>query len=471
MERQVSVKQALSILIILLTIIGTSIIVFGLAAHVALLFALFFLIVFAVFKGLTWDELHQAFISGISPGLIPILIFLLIGALISTWIASGTIPTLMVYGFSFLSPTYFLPLIFLICGLVGAAVGSSFTTVSTVGLAFLGMGELFGFQRAWIAGAIVSGAFLGNSLSPLSDTANLAAAIAEVELFEHLKHMLKTVLPTAIITCLFFFVLGRGEAVVAVSQEMNANVVCLKENFNITPVALLPIGLLFVCAWKKVPAIPTLLADIILSLGIRFSYEPRTKISLMGSWLQDGYVATTGNQQVDTLLTRGGIQSMMWSVSLILLALALGGLLVRLQVIETLLGTIQGLMNRPGKLILLTALSSIGINLLIGEQYLAIILPGKAYQQSFKQLGVPLSYLSRTLSDAGATVNPLIPWSVSGVFISGTLGIPTSHYWPFAIFCYLLPLMTIGAGVLANYRLPKLRIVSHKRVKKVQKIS
>ncbi|WP_314061186.1 Na+/H+ antiporter NhaC family protein [uncultured Vagococcus sp.] len=467
MERNVSVKQALSILIILLTIIGTSIIRYHLAVHVALLIALIMLIAFAVFKGMSWDDMHHSFISGITPGLIPILIFLLIGALISTWIASGTIPTLMVYGFSFLSPTYFLPLIFLICGLVGAAVGSSFTTISTVGIAFYGMGQLLGFESAWIAGAIISGAFFGNSLSPLSDTANLAAAIAGVDLFKHIKQMVKTVFPTALISILFFFILGRGKTVVGGTHEMTNIVACLINNFAVTPVALLPILLLFICAWKKIPAIPTLLANIILSLSIRFLYYPRTGISQIGTWLQEGYVATTGNQQVDDLLTRGGIQSMMWSVSLIILALAFGGLLVRLQIIEILLETIQSWMNRPGKLVLLTALSCIGVNIMIGEQYLSIILPGKAYQKSFDRLGVPRTYLSRTLSDAGASLNPLIPWSVSGVFITGTLGISTSTYWPFAIFCYMLPLMTIGLGVAANYRLAYTKLEIYDRMRKV----
>ncbi|MBP1042010.1 Na+/H+ antiporter NhaC [Vagococcus sp. BWB3-3] len=467
MKQHVSIKQALSILIVLLTIIGTSIIMFHLAAHVALLFALILLIAFAKFKGLSWEDIHQAFISGISPGLIPILIFLLIGALISTWIASGTIPTLMVYGFSFLSPTYFLPMIFLICGLVGAAVGSSFTTISTIGIAFYGMGQLLGFAPGWIAGAIVSGAFLGNSLSPLSDTANLAAAIAEVDLFEHIKQMVKTVLPAAIISSLFFFAFGKGKVSVAETGAMIDIIACLKGNFAVSLVALLPILLLFICGLKKIPAIPTLLVNIILSLGIRFIFYPETTISQLGSWVQNGYVATTGNQQVDRLLTRGGIQSMMWSVSLILLALALGGLLIRLQLIETILENSQKWMNRPSRLIILTTLSCIGINLLIGEQYLAIILPGKAFQQTFDRLGVPKSYLSRILSDAGASINPLIPWSVSGVFITGTLGIPTSQYWPYAIFCYLLPLMTVGLGILANHRLPRLTLISPKEMKKV----
>ena len=210
MEKEVTFKEACSLLIMVLLTIGFSIIGFNLPAHVGILGAIFILVLFMIYKKMTWDDLHEGIISGIKPGLIPIILFILIGSLISIWIASGTIPTIMVYGFSFLHPSFFLGAVFLICGIVGAAVGSSFTTVSTIGIAFIGMGQMMGFSLPLIAGAIVSGAFLGNVVSPLSDTANLAAATANIDIFTHLKNELKTTLPAAVVSLLFFTFMSRS---------------------------------------------------------------------------------------------------------------------------------------------------------------------------------------------------------------------------------------------------------------------
>lgn len=448
MKKDVTIKEALFLLVVLLAMIGTLIIGFKLPAHVALLFALAVVFLFAGYKKVSWKTIQEGIQEGITPGLVPIIIFILIGALISVWIAAGTIPTIMVYGFSVLSVQFFLPTVFLICGIVGATVGSSFTTISTVGIAFLGMGQIMGLNPAITTGAIVSGAFLGNSISPLSDTANLSAAIAEVDLFQHIKHEFWTVIPAAFLSLLGYTFLSfratqtvAGDGIETISQTLH-------EFYTISPVTLLPVVVLFFAAWRKIPAIPTLLTSIVLSILVRYLYHPTTSLASIGSWIQDGYISKTGVANVDLLLTRGGMQSMMWSVSLILLALSLGGLLVKLNIIETILSQVEELMKTKSRLILMTALSSIGINLLIGEQYLSIILPGKAYKENYRKISLPDNYLSRTLSDAGATFNPLIPWGVSGVFIAGTLGISTLSYLPFAFFCYLVPLITIGAGFM-----------------------
>ncbi|MGX7418332.1 Na+/H+ antiporter NhaC [Carnobacterium gallinarum] len=446
MKKSITIKQALFLLVVLLAMIGLCIIGFKLPAHVAILLAIAIVILFAVVKGFSWDDIHGGIQDGIAPGLVPIIIFILIGALISVWIAAGTIPTIMVYGFNLLSADYFLPAVFVICGVVGAAVGSSFTTISTVGIAFLGMGSMMGFNPAITTGAIVSGAFFGNSISPLSDTANLASAIAEVELFDHIRNELWTVLPTFLISLVTFGFLGLQHTSGSGEGDIQLITQTLTDHYTISVIALLPVILLFLAAWRKIPAIPTLLMSIALSLVIRYIYYPTTAISQVGKWIQDGYVATTGVADVDTLLTRGGMQSMMWSVSLILLALSLGGLLVKLNIIGTILSELDGFMNNKGRLILMTALSAIGVNLLIGEQYLSIILPGKAFKSSYDKVGIDDTILARTLQDAGATVNPLIPWGVSGVFITGTLGISTLSYMPFAFFCYLTPILTILLG-------------------------
>ncbi|MEV2286626.1 Na+/H+ antiporter NhaC [Paenibacillus larvae] len=449
MKKDVTLKESIFLLVVLLAIIGVCIIGFGVPPQIPILISLGIVILFAAIKGISWDIIHKGIQNGILPGLIPIIIFMLIGAIVSVWIAAGTIPTIMVYGFSILSVKFFLPSVFIICSLVGITVGSSFTTISTIGIAFFGMGQIMGFHPALTAGAVISGAFLGNNVSPLSDTTNLASAIAEVDLFGHIRNMLRTVTPAFLISLLFYIVVGHAN-VLSTGSQIEELVNTLRSSFTISFVPLIPVFALFLCAWRKIPAIPTLLLSIVITIGIFYIYHPDTSFDQMARLLQDGYVSQTGVPGVDSLLTRGGIQSMMWSVSLILLALALGGLLVEIRIIETLISRIAGFVGTKGKLILMTSLSSIGVNLLLGEQYLSIILPGKAFKSQFDKIKIDLRKLSATLANAGAAVNPLIPWGVSGVFITGTLGVSTLEYLPYSVYCIAAPLINIVMGFLGK---------------------
>lgn len=449
MRKELTLTESVVLLIGILAIIGVCIIGLGMAPQVPILLSIGVLIIFGKFKGVSWDAIHKGIQNGITPGLIPILIFMLIGALISVWIAAGTIPTIMVYGFNIMLPQFFLPSVFIICALVGITVGSSFTTISTVGIALFGMGQIMGYSAAITTGAIVSGAFLGNNVSPLSDTTNLASAIAEVDLFEHIRNMMRTMIPAFLISLVFFLIIGRSNAL-STGNQINELVNTLRSSFTITVWTLLPVLTLFLCAWKKVPAIPTLLLSIVITIGVIFLYEPRTSFLAISNLMQDGFVSNTGVASVDELLTRGGIQSMMWSVSLILLALALGGLLVELNIIKTLITRISAFVSSKGKLILMTTLSCMGINLLLGEQYLSIILPGEAFKQQFKALKLAPKQLSSSVANGGAAFNALIPWGVSGVFITGTLGVSTLEYLPYAIFCFAAPLLTIMLGFIGK---------------------
>ncbi|WP_020062201.1 Na+/H+ antiporter NhaC [Bacillus sp. 123MFChir2] len=449
MKRDVTLKESAFLLVVLLTIIGTCIIGFNLPPQVPILITIGIVILFAKMKGFSWDAIHKGIQNGILPGLIPIIIFMLIGILISVWIVAGTIPTIMIYGFKILSAKFFLPSVFVICALVGIMVGSSFTTISTVGIAFLGMGQIMGLDPAIVAGAIISGAFLGNNISPLSDTANLAAAIAEVDLFEHIRSMMRTIIPASVITLIFFLFVGHGSSVSG-GNKIDELVHTLHSSFTISVFTLIPVLVLFFCARKKVPAIPTLLLSIAITIVICYMYHPQTSFGQIASFMQDGFVSKTGVKNVDMLLTRGGMQSMMWSVSLILLALALGGLLVEVKIIETLISKISGMVSTKGNLILMTALSSIGINVLLGEQYLSVILPGEAFKSQFEAIHLDRKNLSGILANAGAAVNPLIPWGVSGVFITGTLGVSTLQYLPFAIFCLVIPVIHVTLGFIGN---------------------
>lgn len=447
--KKIALKESLAVLIVILTILGILIIGFQLTPHIPILIALTCLLFYGRFKNFSWDEIHDGIVKGITPGIIPILIFLLIGVLVASWILAGTIPTIMVYGFQLISVRFFLPTAFLVCAIVGVTVGSSFTTISTIGIAFLGMGHILGFNDAMTTGAIVSGAFLGNNCSPLSDTTNLAAGIGEVNLFEHIGGMGFTDLPAFVISLVLYILLGHSNhpANLAAVSEMIQN---MKNGFWISPWTLLPLIILFGGAIKKIPAIPTLLTGSAAAIVLAFIHNSSLTVQKVADILMNGYLAETADVKINELLSRGGITSMLSSASLILLALALGGLLIKYAIVETLVEELREKMDRPSRLIGFTALSCIGINLIVGEQYLSIILPGETFKHSFSEKNVKATYLTRTLSDAGATVNALVPWGVSGTFIMGTMKVSALHYLPFAFFCILAPVLTIINGFFLN---------------------
>lgn len=378
MNKKISVKESMAVLFILLAILGILIIGFQLSPHIPILIAFMCLLFYGRFRGFSWDEIHDGIVKGITPGIIPILIFLLIGVLVASWILSGTIPTIMVYGFQLISVRFFLPTAFLVCAIVGITVGSSFTTISTIGIAFLGIGHILGFSDAMTTGAVVSGAFLGNNCSPLSDTTNLAAGIGEVNLFEHIAQMRYTDLPAFLIAMLFYVFLGNGShtADLHAITDMIQN---MKAGFWISPWTLIPLVILFGGAIKKIPAIPTLLVGSTAAIILSFINQPHLTMSKVANILMNGYVAHTADPKINELLSRGGIVSMLGSASLILLALALGGLLIKYTIVETIVQELREKMDRPSRLVGFTALSCIGINLIVGEQYLSIILPGETF--------------------------------------------------------------------------------------------
>lgn len=451
MNKNISLKESIAVLIVLLALLGVLIIGFQLSPHIPILAAFMCLLFYGRFKKFSWDEIHDGIVKGITPGIIPILIFLLIGVLVASWILSGTIPTIMVYGFKLVSVRFFLPTAFLVCAIVGVTVGSSFTTISTIGIAFLGIGHLLGFNDAMTTGAVVSGAFLGNNCSPLSDTTNLAAGIGGVNLFEHIAGMRYTDFPAFVLSLLFYTILGQNShsADLASINEMIQN---MKASFWISPWTLIPLVILFGGAIKKIPAIPTLLAGSTAALVLSFIHEKSLTIGKAADILMNGYVAHTPDPKLDELLSRGGIMSMLGSASLILLALALGGLLIKYLIVETIVQELKEKMDRPSRLVGFTALSCIGVNLIVGEQYLSIILPGETFKRSFDEVSLSKNYLTRTLADSGATVNSLVPWGVSGTFIMGTMKVSALHYLPFAFFSILAPVFTIIGGFLLNRR-------------------
>lgn len=447
MKQKIGFKESVAILIIMLVILGIGVIGFGLSPQVPVLTVIGVLTAWlAAVRKISWKEITNGITEGISTAIVPIFIFLLIGSLIAVWIQAGIIPSLMVIGFNLISAQFFVPSVFIVCSLVGLAIGSGFTTVSTVGLALFGMGTTLGINPALTAGAIISGAIFGDKMSPLSDSTNLASAVAGSDLFAHINNMMWSTIPSFLISLLLFGILGFTNKGTSLAGIVKTTAV-LNKNFTISWWAALPIILMLVCAWRKLPAIPTLFLNIFVSLVMIFIQTPGFAMSKLATLIEKGFVAHTGNKAVDALLSRGGIANMMGTVSLIIMTLALGGILMHMGIIENAMKPLIERLQKPARLITATIFAGIGVNLFVGEQYLSVILPGNAFRPAFKKVGLDPLALSRVLEDGGSVINYLIPWGVAGSFVASTLGVPVLHFLPFTFFSLLSPIFSIISGM------------------------
>lgn len=437
-----SFEEAVFVLLVIVASIAIGVVGLKLSPNITILAAIGMIMLYAVVKRYPTEWLHEGIINGIKPGIIPIFIFILVGALIAVWIQAGIIPTLMVIGFKLISVKWFVPSVFVVCAIVGSAVGSAFTVMSTIGIAFFGIGTTLGINPALVVGSIVSGAVFGDKMSPLSESTNLAAAIVDADLFKHIKHMMWSTVPAFVVSFFLFMVLGhtnRETSLTAIREVTDI----LEANFTISFWSLIPLFLMLLCAWKKVPAILTILLNIAVAVGMIFIQNPQTSLSGLATVIESGFVATTGNQQIDSLLSRGGIESMMPTVSLIILTLSLGGLLIEFGLISTVMDVVSKKMTNTPKLIFTTLMTSIGVNLFIGEQFLSVILPGNAFKETYQKAGFDPTVLGRTLEDGGTVINYLVPWGIAGSFVASTFGIPTLTYLPFVFFSLLSPVFSM----------------------------
>lgn len=436
--------EASFITILIIAIMASSIGYLKATPHIPIFLVIAILLAYGLLKKVPFRDLEGGMIAGASAGLGAVFIFFFIGILISSWIMGGTIPTLIYYGFLTVSPNFFFAIVFLICSIVGISIGSSLTTVATVGVAFMGIAGAMDISLTITAGAIVSGAFFGDKMSPLSDTTNLASGTVGVDLFEHIKNMGWTTIPAFLISFVIYAIISPTGA--ATSFE---TVEQFKEGLLSTGLihwyTLLPIVVLVIMTFYKAPAVITLAVVSIIGVGLGSLLDP-VPASDIFKILFDGYVSQTGNKDVDALLTRGGMNSMLFTIALVLLALTMGGLLFTLGIIQSILAKVQSLFKSAGSVITGAAITGIGVNTLIGEQYLSILLTGEAFKAQFAKVGLAPKNLSRVMEDAGTVVNPLVPWSVCGIFIASVLGISTLDYLPFTFFCLLGPILTILFG-------------------------
>lgn len=437
--------ESIIVLAVILGILGFLIIGQHQEPQAPLLIAFVVLMVYGRLRGFTWDTIIDGMRTGLHAGVDPLVIFLTIGVLIATWIFSGTIPTVMFWGFKIISIQFFLPTVFLVCTLVGIACGSSFTSVSTMGIAFIGIGTTLHFSPGLTAGAIVSGAFCGSNISPLSGTTNLAASTGEIDIYTHIKSLLWTDLPAWFISLIFFTLMGLHPKPASL-HAINVMLDQLQNNFWISPWTMLPVILLIILAIFKVPAIPSLGLGALSAVILGWIHNPNISINSITELIMNGFVAHTPNKNINLLLSKGGISSMLTSLALIIFALALGGLLIKFNIIGVIITKIEESVKGIVGLTISAALTCIGVNLLVGEHYLAIILPGESFKEAFDHHNVPRTALTRVLNDAGAAINAVVPWSVSGVFIAGTLRVNPLDFIPFAIFPFLVTVLCILAG-------------------------
>ncbi|MGK4016480.1 Na+/H+ antiporter NhaC [Ligilactobacillus salivarius] len=437
--------ESIIVLATILGILGFLIIGQHQEPQAPLLIAFVVLMVYGRLRGFTWDTIIDGMRTGLRAGVDPLVIFLTIGVLIATWIFSGTIPTVMFWGFKIISIQFFLPTVFLVCTLVGIACGSSFTSVSTMGIAFIGIGTILHFSPGLTAGAIVSGAFCGSNISPLSGTTNLAASTGEIDIYTHIKSLLWTDLPAWFISLIFFTLMGLHPKPASL-HTINVILDQLQNNFWISPWTMLPVILLIILAIFKVPAIPSLGLGALSAVILGWIHNPNISINSITELIMNGFVAHTPNKNINLLLSKGGISSMLTSLALIIFALALGGLLIKFNIIGVIITKIEESVKGIVGLTISAALTCIGVNLLVGEHYLAIILPGESFKEAFDHHNLPRTALTRVLNDAGAAINAVVPWSVSGVFIAGTLRVNPLDFIPFAIFPFLVTVLCILAG-------------------------
>lgn len=433
--------------------------------------------VIAMYNGVTWSELMEGVVGTITSSLSAIIILLIIGMLSGSWMMGGVVPSMIYYGLDVLRPEYFLPATVVLCAVVSVSIGSSWSTIATIGVALLGIGDALGFDPVVVAGAIISGAYFGDKVSPLSDTTNLAAAVAGTPLFTHIRYMMNTTVPSIAVTIVVFVIMtlagaheGAGDA--ARIQEGIASLYNVSPWFFLIPLAVV------VMIVRKMPAIPVLFVGGMLGALAAICFQRGMIASLSDGDLSAAGVCKTvsmgmfgatevssGDGVIDELLSTGGMAGMLDTVWLIVSAMIFGGMLEAGHFLERLTYAITRRVRRPGGLVTATSGTCLLFNVSTGDQYMSIVIPGKMFVRSYERADIAPQLLSRTLEDSATVTSVLIPWNTCGATQSAILGVATVAYAPFAFFCYLSPIITIIYGWL-GIKIPKLseRHVSPERV-------
>lgn len=460
-NKELSIWEALIPVIALVVMLGYNVYIFGDAAlsgsnQFILLLGAAVAAIIGFLNKVSFQKMMDEVAENIKSTAGAILILLMVGALAGTWLISGIIPSMIYYGLQILSPAIFLPATLIICSVISIATGSSWTTSATVGIALIGIGGTLGFPLGMVAGAVISGAYFGDKLSPMSDTTNLAPAMAGTDLFTHIKYMSLTTVPTYIISLILFIILGLSVETIGVADSSGL-LADIQKSFYITPwlflVPVIVIGLIV----KKTEPLVALLVGTLLAGIFAIIFQPDIVVMLSGGKnmnFANAYkgilnaitvesVIPTENENLADLFKSGGMQKMLTTIWLILCAMVFGGIMDAIGALARISQALLSLAKSTFGLFASTVGSCLALNITASDQYLAIVVPGKMFKKAYEDKGLAPENLSRTLEDSGTVTSVLIPWNTCGAYQSGTLGVETFDYLPYAFFNLLSPFMTL----------------------------
>ncbi len=439
--------QALTPIVLMIGLLGLNILKYDGSPHIPLVGGTLFASLMGVYLGYSWKEIESGIVQGIVIALQACLILLVVGMLIGTWILSGIVPTMIYYGLKILSPAIFLVATCIICSMVSLVTGSSWSTAGTVGIALIGVGQGLGIPVTMVAGAIISGAYFGDKMSPLSDTTNLAPAVAGTDMFSHIRHMVFTTGPGYVIALMIYSVIGLQYGRHSLQLEKITEIVStLESSFQLSGFLIIPVVLVIFMVVRKIPALPALLGGAILG-GIFAVIFQGASVSTVLDVAQNGYVSKTGLDAVDGLLSRGGMESMLSTVALVMCALAFGGAMEKTGMLPVIARNILKLARTTGALVASAVLTCMCMNVIAPDQYLSIVVPGRMYREAFLRANLHPKNLSRCLEDGGTLSSALVPWNTCGAYMWATLGVYPLAYLPYAFFNLVTPLISILLGL------------------------
>lgn len=435
--------EALITFALLVAVMAIGIGVYGANPHIPMLIGTAIAALMAIKIGYNWDQIEKSMFDGIRQAMQAIIILAIIGVLIGVWLLSGVVPSMIYYGLQILSPKIFLIATLLICSIISLATGTSWGTAGTIGIALMGVSQGLGIPAPITAGAVISGAYFGDKMSPLSDTTNLAPAMAGTDVFTHVKFMMRPTVIVYIICLVAYGLIGLrfgGDA--TDFQAIETMKAALLDNFTISPFLLIPTITVIVLIAFKIPAIPGIFAGIVVGalFGVLFQGAHLGDILEVG---YAGYESNSGIESIDALLTAGGLSNMMYSISLTIIAMMFGGIMEMTGQLQVIVDKLLVFVKSAANLVTLTIITCFFSNITMPEQYISIVVPGRMYAKTYRDMGLHPKTLSNALESSGTVTSTLVPWNTCGVFLLGVLGVSTWEYAPYAFFNYLTPIVVI----------------------------
>jgi len=441
--KSVTLNKALLMLLCIVVILSAGNVILKIPTEISFVLTIVAISLVALSSGFTLKELQGFFVEGCRESLIVVLIMMSVGMVIGSWIVSGIVPSIIYYGLKFISPSFFLVSGFLLLCLVSFFIGSSFATAGTLGVAFMGIGYGMGIPPAMTAGMVISGSLFGNKISPFADTTNLCLAVAKVELVDHIKSMLYSVVPILVISTAIYTYLGFGFVQESLDQsKLDLITTTLGQRFIINPFFLIVPILTIILAIRRMPPVIALLLAALIGVVVALIWQPYDATTIFKA-LSSGFLIKSGVPQVDALLNRGGISSMTSIITLVIFILGFGQILQKTGVVNVLLDKVQGVIRGSTSLVITTLITGLLTDMLTASQYMSILLPGQMLRPAYERLNIRMTVLSRTLEDGGTMFSYIVPWSVTALYLSGVLGLPVIEMVPYAYQAWLTPFLTV----------------------------